>query len=1052
MATHRSTRSAPRSKNHRAKAAVGAHTTAKVNAPAPGWLPPIQCVVVLMLENRSFDHLFGKWSGVAGLTQGPFSNRPNPAARASAGNKAIRAGQPALFSVAQGQGPSHSLDGTNVQLFTAKVVPSGATLKPVDDRGFVQSYKSELGVDGFGGAGVDLTPVMQTFTAGQLPGLTALAENFVLCDQWYAEVPGPTMPNRLYMHAATSAGWARNDWSLPLESVTIYEQMQNNSRTWAVYYSDQNEVAQYSRINTQRANFKLYESGFAADAAAGKLANYNFIIPRFAGSTTDGPVTSMHAPQDVRPGDQLVADVYGALRSSPQWPNTLFIVTFDEHGGYFDHADPPAAVNPDGINSPAPGDNASFAPQFAFDRLGLRVPTILASPYLAKGVVCSKPLQHTSVLSTARKLFGIGTALTKRDAAAATFEDLFLATPRSDTPTTLVRPAAMRRIAFDAAQAAPDDVMSEMAKDWRSRTGGLPGAAPVVVNPTTQDEIHRFLRQQIQAFLDYRATTSEGSSLPQEKPMASQVTLPGSKRALLPNSRAAGPVDPSEIATLTVRTRSVGDVAALEKRVQQQSAEPLAKRTYLTRAELAQGHGARAEDLDLVEQFAHQHNLIVAHRSAAERSIVLRGTLGDLLSLFPANVQMYHHSAGTYRGRQGEIQIPKALDGIVTGVFGFDTRPKHRYAHVGPRGAGPGGDNGVASTEFAKRYNFPTTFGGKTLDGTGQTIAIIELGGGFRTSDLKVFFHEIGIAPPKVTAVSVDRTGNKPTTADSDDGEVMLDIEVAGAVAPKAKFAVYFAPNNGDQGFIDGISAAVHDSERNPGVISISWGGPESTTDQQGITAFHELFVAAAAVGITVCVASGDHGTADSDAADWDGKIHVDHPAVDDMVLGCGGTQIDNNGNDVVWNDGTPFDKSVPGGGGWASGGGISEIIAVPSYQANAKLPVSIDSGKPGRGVPDIAMSATNYYTRVDSSEGASGGTSAVAPLMSALVALLNQAKQKNVGFLNPTLYANTSLVHDVTVGTNAITNTVKGYNAGPGWDACSGLGTPDGTAILGKL
>ncbi len=534
--------------------------------------------------------------------------------------------------------------------------------------------------------------------------------------------------------------------------------------------------------------------------------------------------------------------------------------------------------------------------------------------------------------------------------------------------------------------------------------------------------------------------------------MPTRATLPGSKRTLLPNSRPAGPIDPTEIASLTVRTRSAGDVAALEKRVHQQSREPLAKRTYLTREELARGHGAKPEDLDLVEQLAHEHDLVVVHRNAAERSIVLRGKLGNLLSLFPADVQIYHHSSGTYRGRQGEIEVPKALDGIVTGVFGFDTRPKHRYVHGGTRAQGPGGSNGVAATEFAKRYNFPQTFAGQKLDGHGQTIAIIELGGGFRTSDLKVFFHEIGIAPPAVTAISVDHAGHKPTTADSADGEVMLDIEVAGAVAPKAKFAVYFAPNNGDQGFIDGISAAVHDSERNPSVISISWGGPESSSDQQGITAFHELFVAAAAVGITVCVASGDHGTADSDAADWDGKIHVDHPAVDDMVLGCGGTQIDKNNKDVVWNDGTPFDKSVAGGGGWASGGGISEIIAMPSYQANAKLPVSIDSGKPGRGVPDIAMSATNYYTRVDSSEGASGGTSAVAPLMSALVALLNQAKKKPVGFLNPTLYANASVVHDVTVGTNAITNTVKGYNAGPGWDACSGLGTPDGTALLGKL
>jgi kumamolisin len=209
----------------------------------------------------------------------------------------------------------------------------------------------------------------------------------------------------------------------------------------------------------------------------------------------------------------------------------------------------------------------------------------------------------------------------------------------------------------------------------------------------------------------------------------------------------------------------------------------------------------------------------------------------------------------------------------------------------------------------------------------------------------------------------------------------------------------------------------------------------------------------AAALGITICVASGDHGTADDDASDWDGKIHVDHPAVDDLVIGCGGTQIDNNNQDVVWNDGTSFNTSVAGGNGWAGGGGISEIFAVPNYQQNAHLPVSIASQRAGRGVPDIAMSATNYFTRVDREEGAAGGTSAVAPLMAALVARLNQAMQKHVGFLNPLLYANAGEVsHDVTSGTNAITNTVQGYSAGPGWDACSGLGTPIGTAILAKL
>ncbi len=538
--------------------------------------------------------------------------------------------------------------------------------------------------------------------------------------------------------------------------------------------------------------------------------------------------------------------------------------------------------------------------------------------------------------------------------------------------------------------------------------------------------------------------------------MPGYVPLPGSQRTLLPNSRPAGPVDRAEIDSITVRLRSMGNVKDLETQVYEQSSKPLAQRTYLSRAELAQTHGASAADLDQVEQFAQQHNLMVVHRSAAERSIVLRGTLGDLLNAFPADVSIYHHSSGTYRGRRGEISIPKELDGIVTGVFGFDTRPKHRSPHRQKLLSlnGPGGANGVAATFFSQRYNFPTTYQGTKLDGTGQTIAIIELGGGFRASDLKVFFNEIGVALPAVSAISVDHAGSKPTTPDSADGEVMLDIEVAGAVAPKAKFAVYFAPNNGDQGFIDGISAAVHDTERNPDVISISWGGPESSTDQQGINAFHEVFVAAAAAGITICVASGDHGTADLDASDWDNKIHVDHPAVDDMILGCGGTQVNAQNQDVVWNDGTPFDVNVAGGGGWAGGGGVSELFAVPSYQANAQIPVSIDDGKPGRGVPDIAMSATNYFTRVDSSEGASGGTSAVAPLMSALVALLNQGKQKNVGFLNPFLYANVAkgVVHDVTQGTNAITNTVKGYNAGPGWDACTGLGTPDGTAILNNL
>src|SRR5215469_9947300 len=491
-------------RSHRpAAASLRPATSTAAPAAQPGVLPPIDCVVVLMQENRAFDHLFGKSPGASGIGSRSYANRPDPSSPAGPGNLAISAGQPAQFTVAQGQGPGHSLDDTNVQLFTRRIVAPGTALKPINDRGFVENYLRTLATDGVSGAGADASAVMQTFSPGELPALSALASNFVLCDQWFAEVPGPTMPNRLYMHAATSAGWARNDWSVALGSVTIYEQLQKNRRTWAVYFSDQNEVAQYSRINRQRNNFKLYESAFAADASAGRLPNYCFIIPRFAGSAADGPVTSMHPPQDVRPGDQLIAEVYAVLRGAPQWSRCLYVVTFDEHGGYFDHADPPAAVNPDGINSPAPDDTASFAPTFAFDRLGLRVPALLASPYLPKGVVYSKPLQHTSVLATVRRLFGMSGALTRRDAGAASFEELFLSVPRSDTPASLSSAAAPP--ASDATRAPPDDFMSEMAEQWRRVTAALPGAPSSALAPSSQDEVHRFVRSQVQLFLDERA-------------------------------------------------------------------------------------------------------------------------------------------------------------------------------------------------------------------------------------------------------------------------------------------------------------------------------------------------------------------------------------------------------------------------------------------------------------------------------------------------------------------------------------------------------------------
>lgn len=539
-------------------------------------------------------------------------------------------------------------------------------------------------------------------------------------------------------------------------------------------------------------------------------------------------------------------------------------------------------------------------------------------------------------------------------------------------------------------------------------------------------------------------------------PESLRVPLPGSRRDLLPHSVPCGAVDMDRIVSLTIRVRSRGRLEDLQQQVQKLAAQPPSQRKYLSRQALAEGYGAADEDLDAVEQFAAEHDLQVAHRSASQRSIVLTGTLRNLLAAFPADLQMYTHPGGSYRGRRGEIHVPAALKDRIVGIFGYDTRPKHRaptrVRRLAGAMAGPGGGNGVAATEFARRYRFPDkSSDGKALDGSGQCIAIIELGGGYKHSDLKAFFQEIGVPLPKVSAVSVDHVHNHPTATGAADGEVMLDIEVAGAVCPKAKFAVYFGPNQGN-GFLDAINAAVHDATRNPSVISISWGEPEDFITQQGLDAYHEIFTEAAALGITVCAASGDHGVADLDGSSWDKKIHVDHPACDPMVLGCGGTQVDGAQHDVVWNDGTPFDPDTQGGGGWASGGGISVRFAVPDYQSALKMPASIPGKKHGRGVPDIAMSATDYFVRVQGSEGASGGTSAVAPLMSALVARLNQAKGARVGLMQPLLYGQHGLCKAVSKGNNGIKGTVEGYPAGSPWSACAGLGTPDGEAILAAL
>jgi kumamolisin len=272
----------------------------------------------------------------------------------------------------------------------------------------------------------------------------------------------------------------------------------------------------------------------------------------------------------------------------------------------------------------------------------------------------------------------------------------------------------------------------------------------------------------------------------------------------------------------------------------------------------------------------------------------------------------------------------------------------------------------------------------------------------------------------------------------------MLDIEVAAAVAPKAQIAVYFAPNT-DKGFLDALTMAIHDTVNKPSVISISWGSAEKNWTAQAMTSFDQALQTAAALGVTVCCASGDNGSGDGES---DGKSHVDFPASSPFALGCGGTMLIATGvsiaNEMVWNENSRNS---------ATGGGISDFFPVPSYQAATGIPPSANpGGRRGRGVPDVAGDAdpaTGYDIRVDGQESVIGGTSAVAPLWAGLIALMNQKLGHPVGFLNPLLYgslAGQGVLRDIIVGHNGA------YSAKPGWDPCTGWGTPVGTKLLKAL
>jgi kumamolisin len=499
--------------------------------------------------------------------------------------------------------------------------------------------------------------------------------------------------------------------------------------------------------------------------------------------------------------------------------------------------------------------------------------------------------------------------------------------------------------------------------------------------------------------------------------------------------------DRNELVTLTVRVRPRGPREDLMRTVKTLASQSPRHRQYLSREEHAALHGADPADLDAVKKFASKHGLTVTDSSIARRTVHLLGTVDAVQQALGVKLKTYRHKDVTYRGHAEQATVPAELGPVVEAIVGFDTRPHarphFRIAQANGRGAmaAHAASSSFNPNDLATIYDFPAG------DGTGQVIGIIELhepnGSGFRMQELQKYFSGLGLPTPEIVTMSVDGGRNQPGTDPSDpqnaDGEVMLDIEVVGAIAPKAKLIVYFAPNTG-QGFMDVINHAVHDSAHNPTVISMSWGGAEDpndpTTDQ-----INQILQDAASLGVTFCVASGDSGSRDDPSNDPD-HASVDFPSSSPFSLACGGTNLHVSGTritqEVVWQD--------------HSGGGVSRHFDLPSYQENANVPKAVNPDGPvRRGVPDVAGDgdpASGYNILVDGQSLVFGGTSAVAPLWSGLIARINQNLGHSVGFVNQILYQNPQAFNDIDSGSNI------DYDASAGWDPCTGLGSPKGKDV----
>jgi phospholipase C len=396
---------------------------------------PIEHIVVLMLENRSFDHMLGYLYTESGnvapsgqLFEGLIGNEANDGADGTPVSVYQLDPTAADVYFSPGADPGEGYVATNAQLFGSNTAPAQAV---ATNDGFVTNFAASLSWEGPSGwsilPGTTPSEIMGMFTPAMLPVLSGLARGYAVCDQWFASVPTETLPNRAFACAATSQGHM-DDSTKSYTCPSIFGQLSEHGISWAIYGYDAQPLTRLNFPDTIAApdgNFGLF-TDFQTAATNGTLPAYTFLEPSWGSSGN-----SQHPNYDVALGEQLIHDVYYAVRSGPNWPSTLLIITYDEHGGCYDHVPPPSgAIAPD-----------SSVGEFGFDftRFGVRVPAVLVSPLIPAGTVFRAPndsmtIDHTSILRTIEDTFHVA-PLTARDAAAPSLSAVItLSSARADDP------------------------------------------------------------------------------------------------------------------------------------------------------------------------------------------------------------------------------------------------------------------------------------------------------------------------------------------------------------------------------------------------------------------------------------------------------------------------------------------------------------------------------------------------------------------------------------------------------------------------------------------